>query len=98
MYIYTVKLQIEKTIKDNFINYLNLSHLNEVVATGCFTHATLEIDTTNDEIIVRYLCNGQEHFDNYITNFSEKMRNDTLTKFPIGIIKIERKFCKIICE
>ena len=98
MYVYTVKLQIEDNLKSNFINYLNDTHLDDVVATGCFTGSTLEADTTNNEIIVRYFCESQPLFDNYIQQFSEAMRNDTLIKFPHGIIKIERNFCKLIKE
>lgn len=97
MFIYTVKLKIKDNLKDEFAKYLHKEHIPEVVATGCFTSSSLEIDTANNaEMIARYKCNSQEIFDGYIKNYANLMREKVIEKYPDAIIHAERNFCKVI--
>lgn len=95
MYIYTVKLNVAESIKNEFISYLDNEHIKDVVNTGCFTGYTLEVDTTLNDIIVRYFCESQALFDDYISHHASTMRSGTLDKFSSGIIKIDRNFSKL---
>lgn len=97
MFIYTVKLKIKDTLKDEFAQYLHQEHLPEVVATGCFTSSSLEIDTAhNGEIMARYTCNSQEIFDKYIEKHADIMRAKVSEKYPDAILHATRNFCKVI--
>ncbi len=96
MFVYTVKLIIDKNSKDNFISYLYKEHLPDVVNTGCFIDYSLEEDIEKDELIARYDCISQELFNKYLDEYAERLRNDVIQKFPASILKAERNFCKII--
>ena len=96
MYVYTVKVKIEPTIKNNILKFYTQKHLPDVIATGCFSTYTIEYDHTQNEVIVRYPCDNQTIFDNYIANHAERLRKDTYKNFPTGILKVERNFCEII--
>lgn len=96
MFVYTVKLFINKEQKSDFINYLHLKHLPDVVNTGCFLDYSLEVDVEKNELLARYKCQSQEIFDRYTKEFADEMRNDVIVKFPNAIIKGERNFCKIL--
>ena len=98
MFIYTVKLTITQNSKIEFINYLYLQHLPDVVNTGFFLNSSLELDTSKDELIARYQCESQELFNKYLTTYADIMRNDVLQKFPTSIIKAERNFCQIVTK
>ncbi len=95
MFIYTVKMVINKNTKEEYIKYLEEKHLQDVINTGCFLNASLETDINKNEVIVTYSCESQEMFDKYITQYADKMRQDVIDKFSDSIIKVQRDFCKL---
>ena len=41
MIIYNVTIKVEHSIADQWLVWLKEEHINEVINTGCFTHATI---------------------------------------------------------
>ncbi|MBP9743519.1 MAG: DUF4286 family protein [Burkholderiales bacterium] len=98
MYVYTVKLILNPLAHEDMVKYLYNIHLPDVVNTGCFLSFTLEVDTTNNEVIARYQCVSTEQFQNYLNKFANNLRQEVIDKFPNGIVSATRNFCKVISQ
>jgi len=96
MYVFMVKSTIKPEFKQQILNYYLNGHLDEVVATGCFESWTCEHDAHSNQLIVRYVCNSNEKFQEYLADFAPKFRADTQQIFPIEITHVERNFSQII--
>ena len=86
MIIYNVTVKVEHGIADAWLNWLKELHIPDIVATGCFTHATVArlIETDDAEgptFAVQYHAESKALYNRYITSFAEEMRKKAFDKW-----------------
>ncbi len=86
MMIYNVTIKVDHSIAKKWIDWLKNEHIPEVIATGCFTHATvlrlLEIDDTEGPTFaVQYHAESKSFYNRYIAKFSDNLRQKGLDKW-----------------
>ena len=86
MIIYNVTIKVEHSIAEEWMSWLKNEHIPDLIATGCFTHATilhlLEADDTEGiTYAVQYHAESKALYNRYIENFSEMMRKKATDKW-----------------
>jgi hypothetical protein len=79
MIIYNVTIKVEHSIADQWLVWLKKEHINDVINTGCFTHATIlrlieADDTEGVTFAVQYHAESKALYNRYIEHFSDEMR------------------------
>ena len=85
MYIYNVTINIDESIHDEFLNWIE-THIPEVLATGKFTHARLVqvlADPQLNELTysVQYTAPSRESLDAYYAEHATRLREESIKKF-----------------
>ncbi len=85
MYIYNVTLSIDKSIHEEWLEWIHL-HIPEVLATGKFISAKLTQVLIEEEMdgvtySIQYTANSREDLDNYYKEDADKLRIDGMQKF-----------------
>ena len=86
MIIYNVTIKVEHSIADQWLVWLKEEHINEVINTGCFTHATIlrlieADDTEGVTFAVQYYAESKALYNRYIEHFSDEMRKKGIEKW-----------------
>ena len=86
MIIYNVTIKVDHSIAEEWMSWLKNEHIPDLIATGCFTHATilhlLEADDTEGiTYAVQYHAESKALYNRYIENFSEMMRKKATDKW-----------------
>lgn len=86
MIIYNVTIKVEPGIAAEWLNWLHLEHIPEVIETGCFTRATvlklLEVDETDGPTFaVQYFAESKALYNQYIEKFAPLMREKSFEKW-----------------
>ncbi|WP_296380208.1 DUF4286 family protein [Winogradskyella sp.] len=84
MIIYNVTVNVDKTIKKEWLNWIK-EHIPEVLATGKFKEAKLTkvlvADDETDTYSIQYRANSREALDAYYAEDAERLRGDGLKRF-----------------
>lgn len=91
MIVYEVSLTIDPSLVDpeQLHRYMTEKHIPEILAIGCFTHATFE-QSGDREFRTRYSALSGDAIDRYLAEHAADYRRDFLEHFPRGI-EIVRK-------
>jgi len=86
MIIYNVTIKVEHSIADQWLTWLKEEHINDVISTGCFTHAVIlrlieADDTEGVTFAVQYHTESKALYNRYIEQFSEEMRKKGADKW-----------------
>ncbi len=86
MIIYNVTLNIDESIHQQWLEWMQNKHIKEVLSTGCFTSARLVKVLVNEEMggvtySVQYHAPSREHLDNYYQNHADELRKEGLQLF-----------------
>ena len=86
MFIYNVTIKVHESIHTVWLQWLKEVHVPEVLATNCFTKATivrlLEIDDSEGPTYaIQYYANTKEHYEKYIEEFAPSMRQKLVDKW-----------------
>ena len=86
MFIYNVTIKVDQSIAEEWLIWLKEEHIPEVIATGCFTHATIlrlmEVDETDGPTYaVQYHAESIALYNQYIRKFSDEMRKTGMDKW-----------------
>ena len=86
MLIYNVTVKVNWAIHDAWLNWMQLEHMQELVATGCFTHAQLVRLLETDEkegptYAAQYFAENKSDYDRYIEIHSTLMRQKASDKW-----------------
>lgn len=84
--IYNVTIKVDSSIEQQWLQWLQAIHIPEVLATGCFTKATilrlLEVDDSEGHTFaVQYLTGSRALYDRYVETFAPEMRQRSLDKW-----------------
>jgi Fic family protein len=86
MIIYNVTIKIHESIHEAWIQWLKEEHVPEVLATKCFTKATilrlLEVDDSDGPTYaIQYFAESKSDYNRYIENFAGMMRSKSFDKW-----------------
>ena len=86
MFVYNVTIKVDESIKDEWINWLKEEHIPEVIATGCFSAATvlrlLEVDDSEGPTYtIQYYAASKALYNLYIEKFAGIMRQKSFDQW-----------------
>ena len=82
MYIYNVTVNIEETINDEWVRWMNEEHIPEMLATGKFTKALMTKVLVEEEMggvtySIQYTTESKSILQQYYDEDAERLRNKT---------------------
>jgi len=100
MIVYNVTTKIDKSIIDEWVDWIKKEHIKDVIATGCFTHANtfqlLEVDDSDGPTFtVQYFAESKSLYNNYIDKFAPAMRQKAFEKWGNKFIAF-RSLMKVV--
>ncbi|MBL0357780.1 MAG: DUF4286 family protein [Chitinophagaceae bacterium] len=86
MIIYNVTIKLDEAIHPQWLVWLKEEHIPDVIATGCFTKATiLQLLETDDSegptYAIQYFAESKALYNLYIEKFSGEMRQRSFDKW-----------------
>lgn len=86
MYIYNVTIKIHESIHTDWLKWLKDEHVPEVLATDCFTNATivrlLEVDDSEGPTYaIQYTAESKAAYNLYIDKFAGMLRQKSFDKW-----------------
>jgi Domain of unknown function (DUF4286) len=86
MLIYNITIQVNWTIHNDWLPWMQEVHIPEVMSTGMFTHfrilRLLEADESEGPTYAfQYFVANREKYDYYIENFAPLLREKTITRW-----------------
>jgi Domain of unknown function (DUF4286) len=86
MFIYNVTIKIVPEIQDAWLEWLQHTHVPEVLETGCFSKATivrlLEVDDSDGPTYaIQYFAESKALYNRYIDKFANSLRDKSFEKW-----------------
>lgn len=86
MIVYNVTTKVDHSIAVLWLNWMKQEHIPEIIATGCFTHATIlhmiETDETDGlTYAVQYHAENKALYNRYIKEFATELSNKATSKW-----------------
>lgn len=102
MYIYNVTTNIEESVHDQWLKWMNEIHIPDVLATGKFLSAKMcrvlvEEDLGGITYSVQFTTVDKETLEAYYKEDAPKLRADTLRLFPNKFVSFRTEL-KVISE
>jgi hydroxyethylthiazole kinase-like sugar kinase family protein len=86
MIIYNVTTKVDGSIQNNWVEWAKNEHIPEIIATGCFSSATLAQlletdDTDGPTYTIQYHAESKALYNLYIEKFAVTMRQKAFDKW-----------------
>ncbi len=86
MYIYNVTINIDESVHDEWMTWMQETHIPDVLATGKFTKAKILKVLVEEEMggitySVQYTASNRESLDRYYKEDAERLRAEGLKLF-----------------
>lgn len=101
MYIYNVTINVDESIHDSWIAWMQEVHIPEVLAAGKFTKALMSEVLVKEDLggitySIQYTCASKELLLNYYEQDAPRLRQSIHTKFGdnFGVFRTEMKIVK----
>jgi len=91
MIIYNVTTKVAHAINSDWLTWMKNVHIPEIIATGCFTHATiLKLMEVEEEegvtYAVQYHAESRALYNKYISEYASSLRDNAFKKWGNGFI------------
>lgn len=101
MYIYNVTINIDESVHNDWLSWIK-DHIQDVLATGCFSTAKLTQVLVEEEMggitySIQYSAKTKEDLNKYYNVYAPKLRNESLKKFADKMISFRTEL-KVIKE
>jgi hypothetical protein len=101
MYIYNVTINIDVSVHDQWLRWMQDKHIPDVLNTGKFVKALMSQVMVNEEMggvtySIQYACESKEILDKYYIEDAQKLRKEGLKLFgnKFGAFRTEMKVVK----
>lgn len=79
MYLYNVTVKVEHAIAADWLTWIKTEHIPEIIATGCFTDATIMqlVENTDQEgptYAVQYRARTLADYERYLAHYAPALR------------------------
>ena len=85
MIIYNVTVSVEESIKTDWLNWMNIEHIPEVMATGVFTKAQINRviiqGDSNNTFAIAYTCPSMKDLHQYQIKFAPELQEKHLARY-----------------
>jgi hypothetical protein len=86
MIIYNVTVNIEKSVHDDWLNWMKTSHIPDIMRTGMFTEYRILKVLGDDEsgghtYSVQYTCETFEKFRQYEDIYAPSFRGESISRY-----------------
>jgi hypothetical protein len=86
MFIYNVTIKLDQSIHEKWIQWMNETHIPDVMNTGCFEKFVfvrlLETDETEGPTYaVQYYATSKAQYNRYSDLYAAKLRKDSMDKW-----------------
>lgn len=87
MIIYNVTVNVETGIEQEWLVWMQTTHIPDVLATGCFeSHKILRLlgevpEAQGKTYAIQYFATSTEAIDQYLANHAPKLRQDVLERY-----------------
>ena len=86
MLIYNVTIQVERSIAEDWLQWMTVEHIPEVMQTGCFEKYQLVKLLGKDEpetvtYAVQYYATAQQQLDTYLSEHTDGLRQKSLERW-----------------
>ena len=86
MIIYNVTVKVDASTAKDWVQWMKHEHIPELMKTGLFVDyklcRLLEQDETDGiTYAAQYYCDNMEHYQTYINEYAQKMRDKGIEKF-----------------
>lgn len=102
MILYNVTLNVDESIKDEWLTWMRETHLPEVMATGKFTSfAMYKIQNHNaadlsNNYSVQYHAGSVADYEDYLENFAPALKQKTIEKYGDKVLAFRTILEKVI--
>jgi len=90
MYIYNVTVNIEETIKTDWLRWMQEKHIPEMLATGKFSEAKLSQVMVEEEqgstYSIQFTTDSKETLEKYYLENADQLRQETRTLFKEKLV------------
>jgi hypothetical protein len=102
MIIYNVTVNIEESVQQEWLKWMNETHIAEVLNTGMFTAAKMSKVLVEEQMggvtySIQYTCESQKKLDVYNQNFAPALQTKHNNKFQ-GKFVAFRTLMEVISE
>jgi hypothetical protein len=84
MILYEVTATPEAHVRGAFEVFMRETHIDDVLATGCFAGAHFESNTAG-LYRTTYVANAQADLDRYLAEHAQRLRAHVAERFPSGV-------------
>jgi hypothetical protein len=89
--VYNVTTKVDRRVATQWLQWLKQEHIPDIIATGCFTHATIlqliDVDETDGPTYaIQYHAESKALYNRYIEIFAEDMRKKVTDKWGDQLI------------
>jgi len=100
MFIYNVTTHVEPSIENQWLEWMNLEHIPQMIQTGKFKKAIIFKVITEDELggtsyATQYHCNSRAEFENYQKADADRLKKQALDKFGERILSFRTELEQI---
>lgn len=86
MFIYNVTTKVDHSIWEAWLQWIKEEHIPDIIATGCFTRATIMqlLETDDSEgptYAIQYAAESKAFYNRYIEQFAPVMRQKAFDKW-----------------
>lgn len=86
MIIYNVTIKVEPAAAKDWLKWMKEEHIPDLMGTGLFIDYRLSRLLEQDEAdgvtyIVQYFCDQMEHYNTYISEYAQGMRDKGFARF-----------------
>lgn len=101
MYIYNITINIDESICEDWLDWMQQTHIPDVLSTGKFEKALMSEVLVNEELggitySIQFTCGSKELLLRYYEEDAPRLRHDTYKKFgdKFGAFRTEMKIVK----
>lgn len=101
MYIYNVTINVDESIHDSWLTWMQEVHVPEVLAAGKFTKALMSQVLVKEDLggitySIQYTCTSKKLLLNYYEHDAPRLRQEIHKKFgnKFGVFRTEMKIIK----
>lgn len=82
--VYEVTAVVELEMAEGWERYMRERHIPDVLATGCFTRASLA-RATGGRYLIRYQLDSRADLDRYLAQAAPALRAEFAARYPGGV-------------
>lgn len=91
MYIYNITNNVSEKVHKQWLDWMRITHIPAMLATGKFSSATLVLVSINEEMggityATQYKCESAELLKAFYRNHAPKLNKEVMLKFPNQVV------------